>query len=128
MSDNLNVKVLMLKGEKGEKGEKGDTLSNCDKLLDKKTSTSGVIYFTKEQKYRFYTIIIRGDESNGISLTIPKCVMDNDYLPFAVDVTDSINGGYSIKSHGAIHDDHVSVRGLSLTGWKQATIIVYGIY
>lgn len=103
-------------------------LSNCDKLLDTNYSTTGTITFTEEKTYNFYTFIIRGDENNGVTVTIPKYVMDHDITPFVVDAIDLVNTGYSVKTQGNINNKSINVRGVTLTGWTQVRLIVYGVY
>ena len=103
-------------------------LSNCDLILDTSFSTSGTINIPISKTYSFYTIILKGDDNNGITFTIPKYVMDNYYSTFYLDVTDFINTGYSAKANGRVYNNAIEVRSVSLVGWSKVSVNVFGVY
>ena len=103
-------------------------LSNCDLILDTSFSTSGTINIPISKTYSFYTIILKGDDNNGITFTIPKYVMDNYYSTFYLDVTDFISTEYSAKANGRVYNNAIEVRSVSLVGWSKVSVNVFGVY
>lgn len=103
-------------------------LTNCDLILDTSFSASGIINIPTSKAYSFYTIIIEGDSNNGITFTIPKYVMDNYNTPFYLNVASLASTAYTAKADGQIHNNKINVASVSLTGWTQVSVYVFGVY
>lgn len=127
--DNLEVDGRNIENEITAVNTKMENkLSNCDLILDTSFSASGTINIPTSKTYSFYTIILKGDDNNGITFTIPKYVMDNYYSPFYLDVLDLISTGYSAKVNGLVYNNNIEVRSVSLVGWTHIAVNVFGVY
>lgn len=81
-----------------------------------------------QASFLYFIIVIKGDDNNGITFTIPRWVMENYYSPFYLDVTDIIASGYSAKADGRVYNYQIEIRDVVTTGWSKIFINVFGIY
>lgn len=127
--DNLEVDGRNIENEITAVNTKMENkLSNCDLILETSFSASGIINIPTSKTYSFYIIIIEGDGDNGITITIPKYVMDNYNTPFYFNVQSLSASGYTAKANGQIYNNKINVASVSLTGWTQVSVYVFGVY
>lgn len=80
--------------------------------------------------YKALMILIYGDGNNGLTIFIPA-IMYDESIPFSLYSSDSENvikdTGFSVCAQGQVSGGYIRFSHVNVSGWKNATVVVYGI-
>lgn len=80
--------------------------------------------------YKALMILIYGDGNNGLTIFIPE-IMYDESIPFSLYSSDSENvikdTGFSVCAQGQVSGGYIKLSHVNVSGWKNATVVVYGI-
>ena len=80
--------------------------------------------------YKALMILIYGDGNNGLTIFIPA-IMYDESIPFSLYSSDSENvikdTGFSVCAQGQVSGGYIRFSHVNVSGWENATVVVYGI-
>lgn len=80
--------------------------------------------------YKALMILIYGDGNNGMTIFIPAIMYDESF-PFSLYSSDSENvikdTGFSVCAQGQVSGGYIKFSHVNVSGWKNGTVVVYGI-